>query len=189
MKRRVRMIAMSMGLIVGVWLQTSALFATPYQISPNPNAATITVDTPDAFNSQNPFENNGVINITDTGTLTNNTGAKLINGNTSALGTLTNGGTLINDGTLLSEGQLSNSGTLINHGSLTALIGNLTNTGTLTNTGSLTGAFAGLTNAGVLTNTGTLHTTRYLSNTGTLINGTGGTLTTINGNFLNVLVA
>ena len=49
-------------------LAALAFASTPFlvhaaQISPTPtpNTGTITVDTPDAFNSLNPFENNGVI--------------------------------------------------------------------------------------------------------------------------------
>ena len=76
-------------LIVAVIVFTSTPFIVhaDYQISPNPNpsTATITVNTSGAYNSYTPFNNNGLINITSTGTLTNNSGGILNNNSDGTL--------------------------------------------------------------------------------------------------------
>ena len=79
------------------------------QILPNPNTGTITVTDPNAYNSANPFDNNGDIEITAAGTLNNNSGGTLEN-----YGALSNNGTLNNNpgGTLNNYGSLNNNATL-----------------------------------------------------------------------------
>lgn len=137
------------------------------QIGPTPNTGTITVDTSDAFNSLNPFNNDGAISITDTGTLINNVGASLTNGVSVLQSSVTNAGTLINEGTLYSlTGSLRNSGTVMNSGNLDFVFGSLLNDGTLTNSGTLT-------------------SNHYIRNIGTLVNAANGTLSSINSAFID----
>lgn len=107
------------------------------QITPNPNIGTITVDTQDVSNILNPYNNGtnsgstGIINITSTGTFTNNgtlinnAGSGLYNGkhgtgtNTFDGGTLNNNGTLTNYGNLESlQGTINNSGIFTSHGDI-----------------------------------------------------------------------
>ncbi len=149
------------------------------QISPAHNTGTITVDTSDAYNSLNSFDNdnNGVIDITGTGTLTNNSGALL---NNNAGGTLTNTGTLNNAASGPSP-EITNYGTLTNYGSLFNTFydssGNFC-TGSLTNyTGGTIDNFGGIIsgtfyNYGAINSSGALnyynHSTLY--NYGTLNN-------------------
>jgi hypothetical protein len=122
--------------LAGITFASTPLLVQAAQIAPNPNTGTITVTTPDAYNSLPDFVNNGLINITyvgtDYGALTNN-------------GALTNAGTLSNAmaGTLTNAGTLSNAqtGTFTNAGTLSN-----TQTGTLTNAGLLTNVYGTLTN-------------------------------------------
>ncbi|NVK55108.1 MAG: hypothetical protein HWE26_05795 [Alteromonadaceae bacterium] len=130
--------------------------------------------------------NNSMLNtldsmqLSDGGTLTNNSGGTLISN------TILNYGTLINEGTMTTSGPLHNGAsssavvTMMNNGAFTSN-GSLTNDDTITNTGSLFNndtltnqAGSTLTNSGTLTNSssGTLTNNRggKLNNNGTLIN-------------------
>ena len=151
------------------------------QISPNPNPVgnTITVDTPDRYNGVT-FDNNGEIDITSVGNLTNNDGGSLINDD----GSLINGGTLTNDGTLANYagGTLANFGALVNSGGLLTNSGTLTNNGSLSNDGMLKIYEGGtLTNNDTVSNNGTLTNDRG----GSLNNNEGGTLTNNDGSLIN----
>lgn len=159
-----------------------AVFIIPFavqaqQISPNPNPSTgtITVDTSGAYNSYNPFDNYGDIEITESGTLTNNSNATL-NNNLGA--TLNNFGTL-NDFSLNYGDMLNNSGTLNNAGSLyitnvainpsSQPADGLFNFGTLNNSGKvlITNGWSFLINEG----TCTLNNSGVIDNFGAMING------------------
>ncbi len=169
------------------------------QISPNPNTGTITVNTSgvyNSYNSSNPFINDdgGVIEITATGTLTNNSGGWIENiwsVNIDSGGWLINSGmlynrgaqlynygTLINNssGTLFNSGMMDNGsgGTLNNSGTLSSE--SLLNYGTLNNSGTMTSSWTYNYSSGTLNNSGTLTLGNQTDNEGTLTNNSGGTL-------------
>ena len=134
------------------------------QISPNPNPVgnTITVSTSGELNATT-FQNNGTIDITNAGTLTND-------------GWLNNAGKLANSGFLKSNsgGVLTNTGTVINYTDsrlVTYFGGTLANAGTLTNNGSLYnhGTLANYNNS-MLTNNGSLYNSGTMANNGELTN-------------------
>jgi hypothetical protein len=164
-------------LLLVIILVSAPLVVQADQISPNPNPVlnTITVDTSNAYNSLNPFDNNGDIYITNTGTLENNLGAGLNNNSGGTLNNyyrLNNGGTLNNN----SGGTLNNNsgGTLDNYY-------RLYNGATLNNAGTLNinaGSVLDNASSGTLNNIsgGTLKNYYYLNNAGTLNNYYGGTL-------------
>jgi hypothetical protein len=171
------------------------------QIAPNPNTGTIDIiNDPTAFNSDNPFTNQGTISIDSTSTLTNNTGAQLSNGDFTCCaivpGTLINNGTVINNGVLsnIYASTVTNNGTLTNNGSLVNSQGGgkVTNAAgaTLNNYGNLTSySNQSLVNAGTLNNFsgGTVETANlsFITNTGRLNNFAGGTLGFLDGGLSN----
>ena len=148
--------------------------ALAQHIFPNPNPAghTITVDTSGRFNSVG-FDNNGTIEITSDGTLTNRINGVLTNNAHSKINNAV-GGTLINNGMLVNDwlAEMTNDGTFANAWTMT-------NNATLTNNGKFTNDMATLTNNRTLINTGTLSSSGYsvkFNNYGTLHNKSGGTL-------------
>ena len=147
------------------------------QISPNPNPVgnTITVDTPDRYNGVT-FDNNGEIDITSVGNLTNNDTLKNNKG-----GTLDNAGLLTNYNLLANYNLLTNNdgGSLINDGTLTNESGS-----TLTNSGSLVNSLGTLTNGGTLNNNGKIISSGAVTNNDTLTNYDGGTLANYDGSTL-----
>jgi hypothetical protein len=161
------------------------------QISPNPNPSgnEIWVETPHITNDTT-FVNNGTIDITSGGTLTNNStmrnsyqGYFMNQGHLNNKGTLENyeGATLFNMSTLenLAGGTLTNQGNFENPNYIVNL-GTLNNTGVWVN-GVLTGGemdtYGRLINVGTLTNTGKLSITQQTSSSFSLSNNHGGTLT------------
>lgn len=176
MRSRARAATTLIVLVAVTLLTGTPLLVEAAQILPTPNTGTITVDTADAYNSLNPFENLGDIDITNSGMLTNTAEGSLRNGTSySSAGTITNAGTLNNYGSLSSHATstLINAGLLTNAGTLSTLDGGMTNSegATLINTGTLTTTWGSIRNAGTVTNTGTL----WVSD-GTLNNGATGVL-------------
>jgi outer membrane autotransporter protein len=142
------------------------------QLSPNPNNGTINVSGND-WNSQNPFANNGTLDINTGGTLINNSSGRFINNGmlTNYWGTLTNNGTFVNNGTLTNNWGLcifTNNGTLTNNHSLINYQ-TLTNNAVLTNNGILTNN-DNLFNLGTFFNNDTLQNGSILYNIGTFFN-------------------
>mgnify|MGYP000089819606 CR=1 FL=1 len=121
------LLSQAVTLAIATQLAAVPMLATAEHISPNPNAAgnTITVSVADASN-ETIFDNNGTIDLADSGELSNS-------------GVLTNhsGGKLVLSSGTGSNQKLSNSGSIINgYGgeiALQGLMGRLDNTGTLTN--------------------------------------------------------
>ena len=175
-----------------------------WQINPNPNPATNTRHVyTDATNIEDPFTNNGTINVTSDGTLTNSSDGILINNGTLYnFGTLTNSDGPSNDSSLTNNGTLYNylggtidnnnvmknnlSGTLDNYGTLNNNPGRtastLANLGTLNNYsmlinysgGWLANGFGGqLWNSGEFTNNGTIDTTTGVFVNAGTLNGSG----------------
>lgn len=135
-------------------------------------AVAVSVTTATEFNAVASCPVNGTLNISNTGVLSNNTGAGLFNSNTGTLnnyGTLTNttGAFLTNNGTLINYGTLNNAGSTGNY-ALFSNSGTLNNSGVLFNDG-----------AGFLPNRGTINNLSgaiFYNNSGTLVNYAGGTL-------------
>jgi len=137
------------------------------QISPNPNNGNITVDGHGAFNDSKPFNNKHIIEIEDTGTLTNDSGGWLDNYgkvNIDPGGTLKNSGTLDNSGTLKNSGSVNGSGLyngqggVVNNYSGATLknSGALNNSGVLKNSGAISGTGTYTQTAGQTTDNGSL---------------------------------
>lgn len=131
-------------------LAAALLFAFPAhadQIVPNPNNGTIVVSDRNAYNSESPFVNNGVIQIEQTGALDNISSV------------LFNSGTVNNTGTLDNVfSTLSNSGTLDTSGYMLNAVSTVNNSGSINNSGTLFNAQATMNNYGTLQNTGSLLT-------------------------------